>query len=376
MTDTFTTVNKTDRKTTTDRKRLRRGNITPPSTPKLKKKVKLPPLPEFVVDTVKIDTIGGLIDVAERWEKHKEDHGINKLMLDNLDSPVILAYFDENIAYERLLWIIKELRQLDGLVGLGGLKGSIIDQIVFFVQNLQSGELMHTVFYGEQGCGKTTLAEIIAKMYSRLGILSKGTFTVARRDDFIAGYLGQTAIKTKKLLDSCIGGVLFIDEAYSLGPPKGDNDSFAKEAIDTINQFLSENYEDFICIIAGYEKNLQENFFSNNPGLDRRFPWKFSIDKYTTDELFKIFKHNFSGKWKMGVSDDCKYLFDHKEFSNNGGDCKIIFDRAKIFHGRRIFNNPTHEKYLITDEDTRMAVKDFMKNKKKKSSNPPEGIYM
>ena len=95
-----------------------------------------------------------------------------------------------------------------------------------------------------------------------MGILSnKGNFTIAKREDFIAQYLGQTAIKTRALLESCIGGILFIDEVYSLGPGQKDKDSFSKEAIDTLNVFLSEHKDNFCCIIAGYEKRYREMFF-------------------------------------------------------------------------------------------------------------------
>lgn len=362
------------------KKRLRRKSQrgTPSNSPQNRKQLKrsVPNLEKFVSDNSSINDISGLIGIAEKWKSHKENYRIDELVLEFLDSSEIMDYFKENVVYERLLWIIEELRELDGLIGLGSLKGSIIDQIIFFVQNLQAGELMHTVLYGEQGCGKTTVGEIMARMYSKLGILTKGTFRIARRDDFVAGYLGQTAIKTKKLLDSCKGGVLFIDEAYSLGPNGSDNDSFAKEAIDTLNQFLSENYNDFICIIAGYEKNLNDNFFSQNPGLDRRFPWKFNIDKYSTSELFNIFKHNFSGNWICDVDDKCEHLFNTKDFTNNGGDCKIIYDRCKIFHGRRMFNSSGSGIYTIKNEDVENAVIDFMKTKKKINKDVPVGIYM
>ena len=349
---------------------------TPNSSPKRKsRKKQLPTLPDFNYDTSKLEEISDLVKIAEMWRDHKVMYNIDDILLEYIDHDFVKEYYNKYITYERLLWIIEELREFDSLIGLGDLKVSLVDQIIFFVQNLQSGELMHTVLYGEQGCGKTTIGNILAKMYSNLGILSEGTFTVARRSDFIAGYLGQTAIKTKKLLDSCMGGVLFIDEAYSLGPSDGDSDSFSKEAIDTLNQFLSENYENFICIIAGYEKNLNDNFFSKNPGLDRRFPWKFKINKYSDKELFNIFKNNFSGNWKCNVSDECLKYFKTSEFSNNGGDCKIIFDRSKIYHGRRMFRDISSEKFVINDSDVKNAIKDFMKSKTKKSSTP-NGLYI
>lgn len=338
-----------------------------PPVPKRRKliKKKLVSKPPFEPKVGKIINLEQLIHLAEDWLCYK------------IKNKIGLGDFNEsNLKYERLSWIILDLMELNNLIGLETLKKSVINQIVFFIQGLQSGELMHTVLYGDQGCGKTTVAKILASMYSKLGILSQGTFRVAQREDFIAGYLGQTATKTKKLLTSCLGGVLFIDEAYSLGPSKSDTDSFSKEAIDTLNQFLSENYEDFICIIAGYEKNLKENFFDKNPGLDRRFPWKFTLNKYSGPELFRIFKYNFRDPWSLEESPELENLFVADNFKNNGGDCKIIFDKAKIIHGRRVFENDNEQLFRITKGDIITAMNEFLEETRKKpTKEPPFGMY-
>ena len=119
-------------------------------------------------------------------------------------------------------------------------------------------------------------------------ILKNEKFVKARRSDLIAGYLGQTAKATQKIIDSAIGGVLFIDEVYSLGNSE-KRDSFAKECIDTINENLTEKKTDFICIIAGYKDEIDSCFFSYNSGLERRFPVRFTIEEYKPEELFLIF---------------------------------------------------------------------------------------
>ena len=162
-------------------------------------------------------------------------------------------------------------------------------------------EYLHTVITGPPGTGKTSVAEIIGNIYKNMGVLSsKGSFTLAKREDFIAPYLGQTAIKTRVLLESCVGGVLFIDEAYALGPGQKDKDSFSKEAIDTLNAFLSEHKNDFCCIIAGYEEDIEKCFFRINKGLERRFQWVHRIDKYSDLELAKImFKMINEVEWKV-----------------------------------------------------------------------------
>ena len=127
-------------------------------------------------------------------------------------------------------------------------------------------------------------------IYSSLGWLSKGGVFTPKRSDLVGRYLGETADKTQKYLEKCKGSVCFIDEVYSLGSKDEGRDSFAKEAVDTLNQFLSEEAHDFVCIIAGYEKDVQICFFEQNQGLDRRFPWRFTISPYKSDELKEIFK--------------------------------------------------------------------------------------
>jgi SpoVK/Ycf46/Vps4 family AAA+-type ATPase len=121
--------------------------------------------------------------------------------------------------------------------------------------------LLHTVIEGEPGTGKTELAEKIGKVYLKLGILKNDIFKKVKRSDLIAGYLGQTAIKTARLIEECKGGVLFIDEAYSLGNAEGKDgrDSFSKECIDVLNQSLTENKNNFVCIIAGYKEDLEKS---------------------------------------------------------------------------------------------------------------------
>jgi hypothetical protein len=120
---------------------------------------------------------------------------------------------------------------------------------------------------GPPGTGKTEMAKIVGKMYSKLGLLKKNVFRKVTRSDLVAGYLGQTAIKTRKVIDECLGGVLFIDEAYSLGNAEG-RDSFAKEAIDMINQYLSERKKDFMFIVAGYSDDTGTPAIAANPGAD------------------------------------------------------------------------------------------------------------
>ena len=188
-----------------------------------------------------------------------------------------------NLDMEKLCECIEPLEKLNNLIGMEDIKQNIIDQILFYAQDLNTNEMMHICLTGPPGVGKTTVGKILAEIYCSLGFLTTDKFKVVGRSDLIGGYLGQTAIKTKKVLKDSIGGVLFIDEAYSLGSGKNDDDSYAKECIDTINQFLSENTSEFIMIIAGYKNELDRCFFNMNPGLRRRFPWVYDLKNYNYD---------------------------------------------------------------------------------------------
>ena len=170
-------------------------------------------------------------------------------------------------------------------------------------------------------------------------------------------YLGQTAVKTRKFLDSCLGGVLFIDEVYSLGPGQKDKDSFSKEAIDTICSYLSEHKNDFCCIIAGYEKEIKKCFLSVNSGLERRFPWVHLIDEYDEENLAEIFLKLVSEiNWTLHEDVNKNFLInffrENKDnFKNFGGDIETFITKIKMSHSKRIFSLGKEFKFIITNDD-------------------------
>jgi SpoVK/Ycf46/Vps4 family AAA+-type ATPase len=304
--------------------------------------------------------------------------------IDSLDD--IINIIDSNNIYNninvnKLRSLRPELVELRDLIGLNELKNSIVNQLVYYIQNLHkfSEDYLHTIITGPPGTGKTTVAKILGKLFSKLGILSRDHFQIARRDNLIAGYLGQTALKTQKLLDECKGGVLFIDEVYSLGNPEG-RDSYSKEAIDTINLFLSEQKHNFMMIVAGYEDEVEKCFFSYNAGLKRRFMWNHKIEEYTPENLADIFIGMVTKiRWKLDKALEreqlIKFFKENKDkFKAFGGDVEKFLVKVKISHSKRVFPLPTKEKKIINMNDITDANKDF--NKKKEEQGPPPFMYI
>jgi SpoVK/Ycf46/Vps4 family AAA+-type ATPase len=245
---------------------------------------------------------------------------------------------------------------------------------------------LHTVIYGSPGTGKTEVAKIIGRIYANLGVIkskpmslsdkkksssslspswssSRPKFKKVTRSDLIAGYLGQTALKTKDVIKDSLGGVLFIDEAYALGNTD-KRDSFAKECIDTLCEALSDNKDSLMVIIAGYEKELNECFFSYNEGLNSRFIWRFKVDDYEAEDLRNIFvkkAHDFG--WL--VHEELKVEWFEKNmkyFKYYGRDMETLFTKTKIAHSRRVFCKPEEMKKKIIMKDLENGFKLFIKN--------------
>lgn len=273
-----------------------------------------------------------------------------------------------NIDLESLHKIKDELKQLNELIGLKKIKTSILDQLLYFIQKLHenSNDYKHMIFYGPPGTGKTEVAKILGRMYSKIGILSKNIFKKATRSDLVAGYLGQTAMKTDSLIKECLGGVLFIDEAYSLGHEDKSSDSYSKECLDTLCEALSNHKDDLIVILAGYEKELEETVFKTNIGLKSRFIWRFTMDPYDSKELFLIFVDMIE-KINWTINEDVKeeWFSDKKDrFEGYGRDVESLITHVKICHGKRIYGKEEIVKN-INSEDMNNGYKRFLDNKKK-----------
>lgn len=313
-------------------------------------------IPEFDINKYTINTLQDLIDMTLDYCKLPS----NKCRRGGLK-------------LHKLPLILEELFQLNELVGLDKLKNQLLYQILYYLEDNEK-MLMHTVIEGPPGCGKTTVARIMGIIYSKIGILKKQKFRVLGRADLIGEYLGETTQKTIEALENCKNGVAFIDEAYSLGnPEKGD--SYSKEAIDTINQYLLENKDDFICIIAGYKEELEHCFFSKNPGLRRRFPWVFTIEPYSPSNLVDIFYLKLD-KWKTSV--DREYLLGlfnkHKTvIQNNGGDIEILFQFGKIHSIRKNFGK--EKNHTLDANDLDYAFSELSLSRQPKINLPPPQMY-
>ena len=240
------------------------------------------------------------------------------------------------------------LAKLNGMVGLAAVKKEISNLAAFLNLQIRRGETntfqgKHYVFTGNPGTGKTTVARIMADVFRTLGILSRGQLIEADRSKLVAGYSGQTAIKTNQLIDSAMGGVLFIDEAYTL--KSSDGDSFGSEAIDTLLKRLEDDRGKFICIVAGYTDQMHD-FIDTNPGLKSRFTQTIHFDDYTPDELTEIFINLAKGK-NFTIDDETRgavhrqfeqlYLRRDKNFGN-AREARRIFDQAVEKQSQRLIS--------------------------------------
>ena len=244
------------------------------------------------------------------------------------------------------------LDELNGLVGLESVKNKVHDLIAYQkVQKMRRENglysektTLHLAFTGNPGTGKTTVARIVGRIYKQIGLLSKGHFIEASRTDLIAGYQGQTALKVKKLIEQAKGGVLFIDEAYSI--TENDHaDSYGRECLTELTKALEDYREDLVVIVAGYTEPMNK-FFESNPGLKSRFNTFIEFPDYGVDELEEILL-SFCRKNDYSLDDGVRtqireYLENcvEKKGENfsNGRLVRNIYDDLVMNHARRVVN--------------------------------------
>lgn len=236
------------------------------------------------------------------------------------------------------------MEELEALVGLKEVKDEVRSLInLINIRQLRKNKGLptpymsyHMVFTGSPGTGKTTVARLIASIYRELGLLSKGTLVEVDRSGLVAGYVGQTAIKVKEVIDKARGGILFIDEAYSLSNPNSPND-FGTEAIDTLVKLMEDYRDDLVVIVAGYTKEMNE-FLSANTGLISRFNRFIEFKDYTTEDLVKIM-NSMAEKMEMSLEKSAVLkLTDYLE--------KMDAKNKKVFGNARGIRN-VFEKMLV-----------------------------
>jgi len=318
--------------------------------------------------------------------KKQIDFTVNTLddLLKLIEQHPYLEEYEYNIDLKGLHAIEPELKQLNGMIGIKSLKNSVLNQLIYFIQQPLLGntnDFKHTIICGPPGTGKTEIAKILGQMYCKIGVLKTNIFKKVTRNDLVAGYLGQTAIKTKDVINSCIGGCLFLDEAYSLGG--GDNtDSFAKECVDILCEALSDHKEDLMVIVAGYEDDLKNHFFSINKGLESRFIWKFNIDDYSSKDMVEIFEKKVRElEWQLNGELSNKKLVEwidskKENFKHFGRDIEILLSHCKICHSRRVYGKSSDLLKKITLEDLETGYKYFLENGKKKPHERYCSLYL
>lgn len=331
------------------------------------------------------------------------DDIIQEYSLDNITTikdliNIVVMFFDISIPnevfveiqyrlnYEALFSIIDSLIELDRMVGMEKLKKNMIDLIIFHLSGVAKSNknMLHMVLYGEPGTGKSTVVEILAKIYKNMGVLSKGTVKSVKAPDLIGKYVGHTAVKTRDVLESCKGGILIIDEAYSLGRDRdrGSSDGFTKECIDEINRYLSECKEDFVCIIAGYKKEIEKCFFAYNSGLQRRFPFRFTIEPYSPKEMKEIFDIILSRElqWKLEKDDVITSQFFNKNkdmFKFYGGSIELFIHSIKIAHAKRAFILREEDRFTISKKDIEIGFACYVANNElNKNENERDNFLM
>lgn len=261
---------------------------------------------------------------------------------------------------EKELNLEELMDELNDLTGLDGVKKEInnLTSLVKISKIREEKGLKtpniskHMVFTGNPGTGKTTVARLLGNIYRCLGVLSKGQLVEVDRSGLVAGYVGQTAIKTEEAIKQAIGGILFIDEAYSLSEGKGEGD-FGQEAIDTLLKAMEDNRDNLVVVVAGYP-DLMEGFLASNPGLKSRFNKFINFEDYTSEELISILE-GMCEKQEYKISEDVKKYLKEK-FD------EVLADIPDSFANARTVRNLLE--FAITNQAARIVNEDDLNKEK------------
>lgn len=323
---------------------------------------------------------------------------------------------DKMPKFRRLCDCRQTLEEINSMTGMKSVKENIATLVMSICSIEPSDGLnakgnMNTTIYGKPGCGKTTLARLLGRLYQVAGFTSSDKFICGNRSNLIGEYLGETAKLTTKVLKEALGGVLFIDEVYQFGhAADGNRDPFAKECIDCIVGFITDHPGQLVIIIAGYEDDVIRNFFAQNDGLDRRFPrnFRYRLEDYNEVDLYNIFllqakKAGYSiskpdehylaytkltstysstvslyaapAASSIAPAIEPVFFREHiKLFPNYGGDTENFFNCCRAIHSKRMFGQQVTDK-LLNCTDITKGFKVFQSYKEKDGGGPPPGMY-
>lgn len=351
-------------------------NMSPEAEHTLKLKI------DQMVNT-KGDTFGNagemdklLAAVTDRQAKRLSEAHLNG---EELTDDKLMEIVEDDIPYEKPQELDpnKILAKLDNFVGLNSVKNEIRTIVNTLNVYKQMAEVLgktvdlkldHYVFMGNPGTGKTTIAQMMADVFHSMGLLPSNKLIAVERKDLVAGYLGQTAPKVNRAVQSALGGVLFIDEAYAL--VQGENDTFGLEALNTLLPLLLTYKNKFICIVAGYT-DCMEDWLHNNPGLTSRFTKRINFEDYTPEELTQIFKLKVNGEGLNMNEEAEEAVFDYFDILYSRRDAHFgnartagnFFEKVKATHSNRMvtldFNSPDFNKSVlleITKDDVKNSI--------------------
>jgi len=313
--------------------------------------------------------------LSKYFEKLDKEIGFKTKPPNFQSSTTPSGYTDGESSENKLHLLDGLLAELSKMIGLVSVKNEV-NNLCNLVRvnkmreqaNLTTTNMsLHLVFTGNPGTGKTTVARLLAKIFNSLGLLAKGHLVEVGRSDLVGGYIGQTAIKTKEVIDSSLGGILFIDEAYSLARTSS-NDDYGREAVETLLKAMEDQRENLVVIVAGYPNEMAQ-FINSNPGLKSRFSKYVHFPDFDEIEMMKIIQkiatdssYNFSTKAEQMFQQVINQLYANKtEHFGNARTVRNLFEHVVQQHSNRIItiNNPgTDELQLIKEEDVSGFLQD------------------
>ncbi|MEH7463615.1 stage V sporulation protein K [Bacillus thuringiensis] len=278
---------------------------------------------------------------------------------------------NETVTKHEMLQRIEE--EMSKLVGMQEIKKIIKEIYAWIYVNKKRQEMglksekqvLHMLFKGNPGTGKTTVARMIGKLLFEMNVLSKGHLVEAERADLVGEYIGHTAQKTRDLIRKAMGGILFIDEAYSLA--RGGEKDFGKEAIDTLVKHMEDKQHAFVLILAGYSREMN-HFLSLNPGLQSRFPFIIEFSDYTVNQLLEIGKRMYEereyqlskeAEWNLRDHLNAVKYSSHITSFSNGRYVRNIVEKSIRTQAMRLLQEEAYDKYdLITISSSDLTLEE------------------